>query len=139
MRCAIFLGGQVSVEELQVVSLEFAMLAEFARTDSGGLLTVVNGGFERLQIKTLGLVHQFYLVMKFRQQPTDEAVFSVLWESPGESPFAMNVSGRTSRVVVVGIGVPLFEPGAHSIRIEIDGKAATSLPLHVALLDETVS
>ncbi|GLZ41217.1 hypothetical protein [Actinokineospora sp. NBRC 105648] len=48
-----------------MASLDFAMLAEFAELDSAGLLTVVGGGFDRIEVRSPGLVQQVHLVMRF--------------------------------------------------------------------------
>lgn len=136
-----------------MAQLDYAMLAEFARADQAGLLTVVGGGFDRIQVSSLGLVHQMFLVVRFRLTDDEKLVnFEVKVVPPGEPQFELTVTGSatvspTSRPVpgnfgtlsVIGLGLPIASPGSHRVQIYLEGDLVKELPFDVDVASQAAS
>jgi hypothetical protein len=127
------------------------MLAEFARLDSAGLLTMVGGGFDRIEVGSLGLVHQVFLVLRFNLAAEEtSAAFGVQVVSPGEPAFQLGISGTATMtdtgartvsgnrdvVSVIGLGLPVSSAGRYSIQVSVNGELTRTVPLEVDLVAE---
>ncbi|WP_169514641.1 DUF6941 family protein [Actinokineospora enzanensis] len=136
-----------------MAGLDFAMLAEFARVDSGGLLTVVGGGFDRMEVRSSGLVQQVHLVMRFNLGDGETSVgFGVRVLTPGDPVFQVEVSGLAvtdnreadapvarHAVTVIPLGFPVAVSGSYALEIQVDGQVVGSLPFEVRIVAGTAS
>lgn len=136
-----------------MADLDFALLAEFARVDPAGLLTLVGGGFDRVQASGPGLVQQMFVVMRVHLAEDERTVgFEVRVAPPGEEPFKIRVSGvasanpqevspsgRHAVVTVVGLGIPINTQGRYVVQVFIAGSLVRELPFAVDFMASTAS
>lgn len=124
-----------------MADLDFAILAEYARVDPSGLLTVIGGTFERLQINGPGLVHQVYLAIRAKLDDSENSVsFQVKVLPPDQTQFQMGItgtanvnpraqpmSGNKAVLSVVGMGIPINSPGRYTVQVTLEGGARRDL------------
>ncbi|GGU29033.1 DUF6941 family protein [Lentzea flava] len=137
-----------------MAELDTAILAEFAKLDQAGLLTMVGGGFDRVRVSSPGLVHQFFLVLRFRLAEDERsAPFAARVVAPSTGPqFLMGIAGEAVRaddaaavaghsyaVSVIGIGIPLMAAGTYTIQVEVGGTVTREVPFEVEFPSQTAS
>lgn len=136
-----------------MADLDFALLAEFARVDPAGLLTLVSGGFDRVQASGPGLVQQVFVAFRTQLDEGERTVgFKVRVVSPGEDQPEVAVSGVTAAnppaepqpqqlgvVSVVGLGIPINAEGRYVVQVSIGGSLARELPFVVNFSPTTAS
>ena len=79
-----------------MATLDYALLAEYARIDPAGLVTIVGGSFDRVQATSTSGAHQMYVVMRV-----------LLDESEGAASFEVSV-----RVSEQGLRPPAHRHGS---------------------------
>lgn len=135
-----------------MAELDFAMLAEYARLDAAGLLTVVGGGFDRVQASGPGLVHRMSVAARIKLADDESgANFEIKIIPPGPSNFTMGISGvstikegaqpvagNAGVISVVDLGVPISEAGRYTVQFFIAGKLARELPFEVEFTSPAV-
>lgn len=136
-----------------MAELDFALLAEFARVDPAGLLTVVGGGFDRVNASGPGLVQQVFVAFRTRLDEGERTVsFKIRVVSPGEDQAEVAVSGVTAAnppaeplpehlgvVNVVGLGIPINAEGRYVVQVSIGGSLARELSFVVNFAPTTAS
>lgn len=136
-----------------MAQLDYATLAEFAKVDAAGLLTVVGGGFDHLQVNAPGLVHQIFVVIRFKlDDDEDSAAFEVKVVPPDKPEFELLISGsaqpgpRTRAIpgnlgalTVMGLGLPITTPGRYTVQVRMSGDVVRDLPFEVELMGEAAS
>jgi hypothetical protein len=109
---------------------------------------VVGAAFDRLQVGSLGLVHQFSLAMRVRLAAAEKSVaFEVKVVPPGNHPFDMAISGtaqvnsearpvegNAGVVSVLNVGVPILDVGRYVVQVHIEGALVRELPFEVDLV-----
>ena len=77
-----------------MATLAYALLAEYARIDPAGLVTIVGGSFDRIQAANTSGAQQTYVVMRVLLDESEEAAsFEVSIEPPGK-PYTLQVPAR---------------------------------------------
>lgn len=110
------------------------MLAEFARVESAGLLTVVGASFDRVQAPAVGGGQQVFVAMRvLLEEGEASADFDVQVMPPSEqfrlgftgsaepNEQTVVVDGRRAVLLALGVGVPLPEAGRYTVSITLDG------------------
>jgi hypothetical protein len=125
--------------------LDFAMIAEYARVDSAGLITVVAGGFDRVAVHGKGAVQQMHVALRILHEEgetvpfevkvltpdgSDVAVAGVVGEPP---PGASPTDGLFNFTAALGLGVPVRSPGRYVVQIILAGEVVRELPFVVTL------
>lgn len=128
-----------------MAELDYAMLAEFARLDASGLLTVVGGNFDQVATGRSGVVYPCALFLRFRlDQGEDSVSFEVKINGADEpepivgvtgsaqiSPDAASIDGKYYPQSVVPLGVPLMKAGRYTVAVTVDGEVAREMPFVV--------
>jgi hypothetical protein len=84
-------------EEEPVATLDYALLAEYARIDPAGLVTIVGGSFDRVQATSTGGAQQTYVVMRVLLDESEETTsFEVSVEPPNKA-YAPQLAGTAIR------------------------------------------
>lgn len=78
-----------------MATLDYALLAEYARIDPAGLVTIVGGSFDRVQASSSRGSQQTYVVMRV-----------LLDESEEEAAFEQHLPGTSQRQDTQGHGRP---------------------------------
>jgi hypothetical protein len=123
-----------------VASLEYALLAEFARVDPVGLLTVVGGGFVRAQPPALPAQLQVYVTFQVSFQEEEEPPsFQVVARPPrGQYEFRMDgqvprlpgvpaIDGEISVPVAVGMMLPVPDAGKYQVDVTLSDGGSREL------------
>lgn len=129
-----------------MASLDYALLAEYARVDQAGLVTIVGGGFDRIRAPVTGGIQQVFVAMRIvldEQEP--DVPFEVKIQSPGDQ-FEIGVAGATSRapsvlpsdgkvhfMTAIGLVVPIQVAGRYVVQIMLAGEIVRYLPFVVEL------
>lgn len=80
-----------------MATLDYALLAEYARIDPAGLVTIVGGSFDRVQMSGTSEWQQTYVVMRVLLGESEEdAPFEISIDPPNES-YSLKFAGTTSR------------------------------------------
>jgi hypothetical protein len=111
-----------------VASIDYVLLAEYARVDAAGLLTVVGASFDRVHASDSAARQQVYVVMRVLLDEDDEPAPAVVTlSSPSghlsirlggmavRSEAAVSVDGKVAVITVMGIVVPLEELGKYTV------------------------
>jgi hypothetical protein len=128
-----------------VAELDFAMLAEFARVDPSGLLTIVNGAFDQIEMPGPGLVQRMALAFRIELEPNEtSASFEVKITQPDEGAALLGLSGtsvpntegktpvgKLGVITAVDMGFPVMKPGRYVIQVFVEGELAKQLPFDV--------
>ncbi len=122
-------------EEEPVATLDYALLAEYARIDPAGLVTIVGGSFDRVQTTSTSGVQQTYVVMRVLLDESEEAAsFEVSVEPPNmayamqlagtavRNPAAVPVDGRIGVTLTIGLMVPIVVAGRYVVRVSLEGQ-----------------
>ena len=129
-----------------MASLDFALLAEYARVDQAGLITIVGGGFDRVRVPDQGGVQQVFVAMRIVLEEHEADVpFEVKAQSP-ENRYEIGVAGTTHRargvqpadgkinfIAAVGLAVPIQMVGRYQVQIVLAGEVVRHLPFVVEL------
>ncbi|MGH3764907.1 MAG: DUF6941 family protein [Pseudonocardiaceae bacterium] len=84
-----------------MVSLDFALLAEYARVDPAGLVTIVGGGFDRVHAPAAGAVQQMFVAVRFVLDEDEPAVpFEVKIQTSGDQ-YEIGIAGVATRAPAV--------------------------------------
>lgn len=128
-----------------MAKLDYAVLAEYARIDAGGLVTIVGGSFDRVQAPTAGGVQQMYVALRVLLGEGDGDVpFDVKVIAPA-GQYEIGLSGVAGRgdgaeptdgfhafVAAVGVGAPLPVAGRYVVQILLQGEVVRELPFVVS-------
>lgn len=127
-----------------MATLDYALLAEYARIDPAGLVTIVGGSFDRVQASSTRGSQQTYVVMRVLLDESEEAAsFEISLEPPTKTyvlqvagtvprnPAAVPVDGRVGVTAVIGLMVPLIAPGRYVAKVSLEGQPAQDLPFVV--------
>jgi hypothetical protein len=126
--------------------LSFALFADAANISQEGKLNIL-GVFDALQIATLPAVHpRATLVVRLKAQEGDDGTHTLafawagpsgdeMWSSSGEIEVGSPPPGayELDIPVIAAIDLPVQEPGAHTMRVELDGDVRAELTLHVRI------
>lgn len=132
-----------------MAELDFAMLAEFARVDAAGLLTVVGGSFDRVQTPGPGPVYPFALILRARLDEGEKSLsFEAQVTAPGKTgpvlgisgssevnPAAEPLDGRYYVQSVINMGVPISTAGRYTVSVLLDGALVRELPFQVSFTE----
>ena len=131
-------------EEEPVATLDYALLAEYARIDPAGLVTIVGGSFDRVQAPSTGGIQQTYVVMRVLLDESEEAAsFEVSVEPPNKAyamqlagtarrnPAAVPVDGRVGVTLTIGLMVPIVAVGRYVATVSLEGQPVQDLPFMV--------
>jgi hypothetical protein len=127
-----------------VASLDYALLAEYAKIDPAGLTTIVGGGFDRVHGVGPGGVQQVFLAMRIvLDEHETDVPFEIKVQSPGHE-YEVGVTGATSRApdtqpfegkvnfnAVFGLAVPIRMAGRYMTQILLAGEVVRDLPFVV--------
>lgn len=125
-----------------MASIDFAVLAEFARTDENGLFTIVQGGFTDIAKPSFPGNQQVALALRINVDDGEESInIGVIYRAP-ENAYQIRAAGvthsladlppeRNAFAVVAGIILPLPTPGIYSVDVELNGKIARTLTFNV--------
>ncbi|MGI9002155.1 MAG: DUF6941 family protein [Pseudonocardia sp.] len=129
-----------------MASLDYALLAEYARVDASGLLTVVGGSFDRVTASGPNAGQQLYVALRvLLDHDEDRVPLEVRVSSPGgEYELGMSavaepnrsaepVDGRFNIMMALGVVAPLPVAGRYAVRVSLDGKLERELPFVVEL------
>lgn len=129
-----------------MATLDYALLAEYARVDPSGLLTVVGASFDRVQASSPGAAQQVFVALRVlldeQEAPAD---FNVRVQPPSRQ-FTIEFTGTAARneqatvldgqvavILVMGVTVPLPEAGRYVVTVTLSGQQAKALPFVVDL------
>lgn len=128
-----------------MASLDYALLAEYARIDQAGLLTVVGGGFDRINASG-PTVHQLFVVVRVllpegeTNVPFDVQVHTPESESAvtiaglaARAPGAEPIDGVTNFTAALGMGLMLPAAGRYTVQVTLNGKVVRELPFIIAM------
>jgi hypothetical protein len=127
-----------------MATLDYALLAEYARIDPAGLVTIVGGSFDRVQATSTSGAHQTYVVMRVLLDESEGAAsFEVSVEPPNRAyalqltgtaarnPAAVPVDGRVGVTLTIGFMVPIVVAGRYVARVSVEGQPVQDLPFVV--------
>lgn len=127
-----------------VATLDYALLAEYARVDPSGLLTVVGASFDRVQAQNEKAAHQVFVALRVLLDEAESSVdFEITVRPPSEvfslalsghserNPDAIPVDGKVAVVVTAGMLVPLPEPGRYVVSVTLSDGQHRELPFIV--------
>lgn len=127
-----------------MATLDYALLAEYARIDPAGLVTIVGGSFDRVQVTSTSGGQQTYVVMRVLLDESEEtASFEVSVEPPNKAyalrlagtaarnPAAAPVDGLVGVTVTIGLMVPIVAAGRYVARVSLAGRPVQDLPFVV--------
>jgi len=127
--------------------LDYALLAEFARVDHGGLLTVVGGGFTQVNVTSLPAQRQLYVAMRLLLAANEDGAEVTFTVRPPDGRYKINLAGAVERPVnasaikgeigvmlATGVGVPLPVDGRYEVQITVNGESSSQLPFVVHVL-----
>ena len=113
--------------------IEYALLAEYGRIDSSGLVTVVGGSFDRLTIGQLPGVAQLSVVTRVSGVPGDGDIsLSIEVHGPADERLvaarvtiqepadATLLHGRFAVAGAYTFPVPFQAQGVHSVLVQVD-------------------
>lgn len=127
-----------------MADLDFALLAEYARTDSAGLFTIVQAGFANVAVKSLPAIQHIAVAAKINTTDEDKVVdVGIVFRAP-EGAYEIRTEGgsyTTNRLVanqnhislVTAIVLPLPVEGTYSVDVEINGEIVRTLDFNVRL------
>jgi hypothetical protein len=130
-----------------VATLDYAVLAEYARIDSAGLITIVGGGFDRVRVSGESGVQQLFVALRILTSGDEDRVpFEVKVRAPGgqyeivfagvteRAPSATpSSSGTFSFTAAVGMAAPLPVAGEYVVDVLLAGDTVRSLPFVVTM------
>lgn len=129
-----------------MASLDYAVLAEYARIDSAGLLTVVGGSFDRVHVGSDEGVQQLYVALRVLTKEDEERVpFEVRLKAPDEhyeivftgaterAEDARPVGGWYSFIAVLGAVAPLPVAGEYVVDVILAGDTVRTLTFVVTM------
>ncbi|MBS2964908.1 hypothetical protein KGA66_17765 [Actinocrinis puniceicyclus] len=128
---------------INLARLQYALLAEFARVDAGGLLTVVGAGFDRVVVPTLPSQQSVGLALRLLvPEGQAESVATLLFRPPEgphlrvESllptpPDAKPHLGLIGVPLAINLTVPLIAAGVYRWSIAIDGEEEHAITFEV--------
>jgi len=118
-----------------MATLDYALLAEYARIDPAGMVTIVGGSFDRVQASSTSGVQQTYVVIRVLLDKSEEAVaFEVSVGPPNKTyarqlagtakrnPAAVPVDGRVGVTLAIGLMVPIVAAGRYVVRVSLEGQ-----------------
>lgn len=126
--------------------VSFALFADAANISQEGKLNIL-GVFDALQIGSLPAVHpRATLVVRLKADETDVGLHTLafgwmtprgeeIWSSSGELEVGTPPPGAIDIdiPVIAAIDLPIQEPGAHTMRVDLDGELRAELTLHVRI------
>lgn len=127
-----------------LATLDYALLAEFARIDAAGLLTVVGASFDRVQAPGPGAGQQMAVVLRvLLDEGESSADFQVNIEPPNVQ-FTMSFTGTAERndqavpvdghiavSLALGVTVPLPAAGRYVVAVSLGETVVKTLPFVV--------
>lgn len=130
-----------------MAKLDYALLAEYARIDSAGLLTVVGGGFDRVQVGGDFAIQQMYVALRVLMTDDEDRVpFEVKVRAPKQE-YEIVVDGTAERAIdatpvggaygftaAVPIAAPLRSAGEYVVEVILAGDTVSRLPFVVTMV-----
>lgn len=129
-----------------MATLDYALLAEYARVDSAGLLTVVGGSFDRVRAAGPAAAQQVFLALRVLVDEDEDPVqIDIKVQSPGgeyelgmsglaeRNANAQPVDGRVNVMLAFGVVVPLSSAGRYVVRVALSGEVVRDLPFVVEM------
>lgn len=130
-----------------MAKLDYALLADYARVDAAGLLTVVGGSFDRVTSPNEVATHQVHVVLRVFLEEADEEPVPIdvrvvapdqqyeigLSTTAQRNPAAKPIDGLTTATLTVGLLAPLPTSGRYIVRILLAGEPVKELPFIVEL------
>jgi uncharacterized protein YfaP (DUF2135 family) len=127
-----------------LATLDYVLLAEFARVDPAGLLTAVGASFDRVQVPGPGAAQQMAVALRVLLDADEQSVdFRVGIDPPG-GEFAMSFTGTSERnaraqpvdgkiavLVAVNLTVPLPVEGRYAVAVALGDVVVKTLPFVV--------
>lgn len=127
-----------------MATLDYALLAEFARVDAAGLLTVVGASFDRLQAPGPGTGQQMAVVLRVLLDEDEPAAdFQVNIEPPNfqftisftgtaeRNDLAVPVDGHIAVSLALDVTVPLLAAGRYVVSVSLGETVVKRLPFVV--------
>ena len=132
-----------------MAALDYAMLAEYARIDAAGLVTVVGGSFDRVQVIGDSGVQQVFVALRvLTAEEEDRVPFEVKVRAP-EQQYEIRVAGATQRApdaspvggfysftAALGVAAPLPVAGEYVVEVSLAGDIVRRLPFVVTMSAE---
>lgn len=129
-----------------MASLDYVLLAEYAKIDPAGLTTIVGGGFDRVRGLAPGGVQQVFVAMRIvLDEHEAEVPFEVKVQSP-DNEYEVGVTGATSRArdaqpfegkvnfnAAIGLAVPIRMGGRYVAQIMLAGEVVRHLAFVVEI------
>lgn len=123
-----------------MATLDYALLAEYARVDPLGLLTVVGASFDRIAAQSPGAAQQVHVAIRvLLDEDESDVEFDIKVEPPGQSftlgfrgsavrpDGAVSVDGKVAVVVAVGVAIPLPDVGVYKVIVTLSDEVAKTL------------
>lgn len=124
--------------------LDYALLAEYARVDAAGLLTVVGASFERVQAQSPGAAQAMSVALRILLDEAESGADFDVQIRPPSGQYALGFSGTAARptnpvivdgraavILVLGIAVPLVEAGVYSVVVTLSDETVKTVPFVV--------
>lgn len=125
--------------------LDYAFLAEYAKVEAQGTLTVVGASFTRLRVPTLPAAIPLAVAGRLRVATGETPVqLRVVFSGPSDASPRIDVEteipaegaepydGRLGLLFAIGTNWPIQEYGIFSIEISLDGSLVRTLKFHAA-------
>jgi len=127
-----------------VATLDYAILAEYARVDAAGLLTAVGASFDRVSAAGPGSGQQMFVALRVLLDSSEESADFQIDVRPPSGQYSIGFTGRTvpnaearpvdgkvAVVVAIGVMVPLPEAGRYSVTVALGDGERRELPFLV--------
>lgn len=127
-----------------MAELDYVLLAEFARVDPSGLLTVVGGSYSQLHTDELPVQAVVYVVARIMVDPEEDDLTVRVSVAPVDRPAAAEVVAYAARpsgikeadrpgfvLMVVAVPAPLQVEGWHVATVAVEGGPMKSASFEV--------
>ncbi len=127
-----------------MATLDYALLAEYARVDPSGLLTAVGGSFDRVRAANPAAGQQVFVAMRLLLDVSETSAEFDVSVRPPSGQFTMGfsgsampnaaaepVDGKIGVVTTMGMVVPLVERGRYLVTVTLRGQEPHELPFIV--------
>ncbi|AWK10951.1 hypothetical protein SSP531S_29430 [Streptomyces spongiicola] len=123
--------------------LQYVVLAEYARVDAGGLLTVAGAGFDRIVVNALpGQVPLACAMRVLLAEPEKDARLAVALRPPSgvglrletvltPPPEAKSHEGLIGVAFAATFGLPVSSPGTYVLEVSVDDAPAERISFEV--------
>lgn len=130
-----------------MAALDYAFLADFARVDPNGTLTVVGASWFHVQVASVPSVHRMAIAGRVRARMSEtEVPLRLVIEAPGGT-FTVGIEaslspgpdsrpygdGLVGHLFAVDSQIPLPTEGLYSVEVFVDGVSARRLAFDVSV------